>query len=84
VNRESLAEASVGGEAEKKDPDRQKLVGRTGVTLSTLRPSGRADFDGKLLDVVAEGAFIEKGREVKIVAVHGNRIVVAPREEVEA
>jgi len=83
VNRENLQEASVGSEADRKDPDRQKLVGRTGVTLTTLRPSGRADFDGKLLDVVAEGAFIEKGREVQVVAVHGNRIVVAPREEVQ-
>jgi membrane-bound serine protease (ClpP class) len=84
VNRESLAEASVGTEAEKKEPDRHRMVGRTGKTLTTLRPSGRAEIDGTLRDVVAEGAFIEKGREVQVVAVHGNRIVVAPREEVQA
>ncbi len=84
VNRQNLQEASVGSEAEKQEPDRNKMVGRTGVTLTTLRPSGRADIDGKLRDVVAEGAFIEKGREVQVVAMHGNRIVVAPREEVQA
>ena len=33
--------------------DMQKLVGREGVSLTPLRPSGNGDFDGEKLDVVS-------------------------------
>jgi len=60
-------------------PDQQPskdIVGEVGVALTALRPAGRADFDGRLLDVVTEGEFLEKGAKVEIVAIHGNRVVV--------
>ena len=41
-------------------------VGTVGEALSTLRPSGIARFDGKRLDVVADGEWIEAGQPVKI------------------
>ena len=40
--------------------DMQKLVGREGVSLTPLRPSGNGDFDGEKLDVVSDGAFIPR------------------------
>ena len=52
------------------------LTGREGVCLTTLRPSGDADFEGKKLDVVSEGEFIEKGSRVKIDRIEGLRIIV--------
>lgn len=42
-------------------------VGQTGLTTTALRPSGTAEFDGKLVDVVAEFGFIERGRSVRVV-----------------
>ncbi len=52
-------------------------VGQLGRVSGTgLRPSGRVDFGGRLIDVVSIGAFIEPGGKVKVVEVHGNRIVV--------
>jgi len=62
-------------------PEMAQMVGRSGVALSALRPAGRADFDGKLLDVVTDGGFIEKGMRVRILEVHGSRVVVEPRRE---
>jgi len=56
--------------------DLADFVGREGVSLSVLRPSGTADFDGVKLDVVSESTFIPKGRKVKVVQVNGPRIVV--------
>ncbi|MCK5676150.1 MAG: hypothetical protein KAH99_03945 [Verrucomicrobia bacterium] len=41
-------------------------VGTAGEAVSTLRPSGIARFDGKRVDVVADGEWIEAGRPVKI------------------
>ncbi len=41
-------------------------VGTAGEAVSTLRPSGIARFDGKRIDVVADGEWIEAGQPVKI------------------
>jgi membrane-bound serine protease (ClpP class) len=54
------------------------LVGARGVAESQLRPAGRARIDGRLLDVVAEGALVQPGTAVRVVAVRGNVVVVRP------
>jgi membrane-bound serine protease (ClpP class) len=54
------------------------LVGRTGVAETQLRPAGRARIDGKHVDVVAEGAFVQPGTPVRVVAVRGNLVTVRP------
>jgi len=52
------------------------LVGVRGVAISTLRPAGKAEINGQRMDVVTEGEFIEEGRPIIIIEVHGARIVV--------
>jgi len=52
------------------------LVGKIGVSDSVLRPSGRAVFDDKVYDVIADGDFIEPGRGIVVTRVRGNRIIV--------
>ena len=56
-------------------------VGDWGKSESLLRPAGRASFGGRSFDVVSDGAFIEPDRQVKVLAIHGNRIVVAEIED---
>ncbi|GAB4189079.1 MAG: hypothetical protein Kow00105_03630 [Phycisphaeraceae bacterium] len=51
-------------------------VGLQGVAVTDLRPSGLARFEGREIDVVSVGPFIEKGQPVKVIEVHGSRIVV--------
>jgi membrane-bound serine protease (ClpP class) len=51
-------------------------VGATGVTASALRPSGKAMFGDKYLDVVSDGAYIDHGTAVEVIRVAGNRIIV--------
>lgn len=58
------------------EEDMQRYLGREGVCLTTLRPSGNVDFDGEKLDVVSEGAFIPKGARVRVVRVEGLRVLV--------
>ncbi len=55
---------------------REGYLGRRGKTLTILRPAGRAVFGEEILDVVTEGDFIEKDREVKVIKAEGNRVVV--------
>lgn len=56
--------------------DLSYLLGSEGKTLSVLRPSGIADFNGVRLDVVSEGEYIPKDTLVYIDKIEGNRIVV--------
>jgi membrane-bound serine protease (ClpP class) len=51
-------------------------VGQTGEAVSRLRPAGKARFGDAVVDVVAEGAFIDRGAKVEIIAIYGNRVVV--------
>ncbi|MBM7716307.1 membrane-bound serine protease (ClpP class) [Bacillus thermophilus] len=58
--------------------NRLELVGKKGVTITPLRPSGTVLIDDERIDVVAEGNFIENNTGVKVVKVEGSRIVVRP------
>ena len=53
-----------------------ELLGLEGVTHSDLRPSGTAYIGERKLDVVTYGDFIPRQTAVRVVEVHGNRIVV--------
>lgn len=50
--------------------------GEKGNAATYLRPVGKAEFDGKVFDVISEGEFIEKGKEVEVVSVSGSKIIV--------
>lgn len=56
--------------------DYTSLVDRTGIATTILRPVGRAEFDGKPVDVVARDGFVDKGETVKVVAVEGSTVTV--------
>jgi membrane-bound serine protease (ClpP class) len=59
------------------DPEEDtSLVGLEGVSHSDLRPGGTAYFGDRKLDVVTHGDYIPRQTAVRIVEVHGNRIVV--------
>jgi membrane-bound serine protease (ClpP class) len=51
-------------------------VGDAGEVVSTLRPTGKAKFGNAIVDVVAEAEFLNKGTNVEIIEIHGNRVVV--------
>jgi membrane-bound serine protease (ClpP class) len=50
--------------------------GNRGTALTPLRPAGIASFEGKRIDVVSQGEFVEAGQSVEIVRDDGNRVVV--------
>jgi membrane-bound serine protease (ClpP class) len=64
------------------DDDRDSLVGSIGVAVSDLRPSGRVEIDGKLVDVVTQGDWLSQGDKVEIIEDTGYRRVVRPAESV--
>jgi len=54
----------------------RELSGKEGVALTTLRPSGIVQIEGKKYSVVTSGELIEAKEKIKVVKVEGNRIVV--------
>ena len=57
------------------------FLGREGTTVTVLRPTGMAEFDGVKLNVVSDGEFIAQGKAIRVQSVEGNRIVVAELRE---
>lgn len=55
---------------------RAEYIGKTGVTITPLRPSGIAEIEGKRLDVMTTGAFIEQGETVEVANAEGMHIIV--------
>ncbi len=47
-----------------------------GRSLTILRPSGKAQFDDRVVDVVTEGEFIAPEVALTVVATDGMRVVV--------
>ncbi len=50
--------------------------GATGISLTTLRPSGKANFAGQVVDVVTAGEFIAAQTPVRVISTDGMRVVV--------
>lgn len=53
-----------------------ELVGKEGIVLTTLRPAGTIEIDGKRYDAISLGEFIEKGAKIKVIKVEGGKIIV--------
>ena len=51
-------------------------TGRFGRTLSTLRPGGVADFDGRRVDVLAEGIMVDPDQWVRCIDVRAGKVIV--------
>ncbi len=51
-------------------------LGTTGRVLTELRPVGKADLAGHVVDVMTQGGWIPTGRLVKVIEIQGNRITV--------
>jgi membrane-bound ClpP family serine protease len=52
--------------------------GDEGVTMSTLRPVGKAEFGGKTFEVKTLGNYLEEGRKIRIIHIQSNQIIVEP------
>jgi len=52
------------------------LIGETGRSTTMLRPTGKARFGDLLIDVIADGYFIEPDILVEVLDVQGTRVIV--------
>lgn len=57
------------------------LKGRTGKTVSPMRPSGTVDFDGKRVDAMTEGMMLDAGVWVRCMDIRRGLVIVRKMEE---
>lgn len=62
-------------------PVRQDYVGKTGHTLTFMRPSGTVLIEDERIDAVTEGEFLREGCKVQVIKVEGPRLVVRAYKE---
>ncbi|QLY78926.1 NfeD family protein [Clostridium intestinale] len=56
--------------------DLDYLLGKRGVAITDLRPSGSVDIDGVKFDVISDGEYISIGTKVEIFKVSGVKLLV--------
>ena len=56
------------------------LVGITGTAETDLRMAGKGRLQGRLIDVVSESEYIDKGTPIRVLQVEGIRVVVVRDE----
>lgn len=57
-------------------PELKSFVGHEGKSVTALHPGGTAIIDGKRLDVVSRGEYIDKDSNLVVVEATGNQIIV--------
>lgn len=48
-------------------PDLSSLLGCEGIAVTDLRPAGKADFEGRKLDVSVRQGFVMKGTRIRVI-----------------
>lgn len=69
INTDTLAE----------DPlrvDFQSLVGKEGKAVTTLRPSGEADFNGLRVQVTTNGEMVQRGTRLRVLDATPTKVIV--------
>lgn len=60
--------------------DQDEYLGKSGLALTDLRPSGVAMIDEERLDVVTRGEYLEKQTEIVVIGIRGNQIIVQEKD----
>lgn len=78
ISRTALVEknTAVPEGATEGTPKHKELIGKTGETITELRPVGKAKIDDKIYDVTSEDGFVDKGVGIEVVAAEGVKITV--------
>lgn len=61
--------------------DLKYLLGKKGVAMTDLRPTGVGQIDGINFDVISEGNYILAGEPVEIIKVEGSKLIVRVSKE---
>jgi membrane-bound serine protease (ClpP class) len=84
VGRRLLAEVPSSDEVLPDDEERRalrELVGKVGRAETRMLPSGAVLIEGRSIDAMSEGMPIDPGQPIRVIEVHGTRVIVRPVTE---
>lgn len=55
--------------------------GDKGITISALRPMGKAEFNDKVFEVKTNGGYLGSGTKIKVVRIQNQTIIVEPFDQ---
>ena len=77
VYQRIVSHTASGVKSEKLEAQRRtSREGQLGVTISALRPGGKAQFGNEVVDVISQGDLVAKGQKVKIIGHSGTEAIV--------
>jgi membrane-bound serine protease (ClpP class) len=76
---ENQQDKGARGRAGVDDENFEQLKGKSGITVTALRPSGIAEIDRKRYSVVSESEMIEPAVAIVVKDVEGNNIIVSKK-----
>ena len=79
VTLRTTLSSKEGGTSQPSELD--KFLGMEGIAVTDLRPAGTAVINGKRVDVVSRGEYLDKDSRIVVSSVTGNQIVVRKIEE---
>jgi len=53
-----------------------KLINQEGISMTPLRPSGIVEINGKRLNAITGGEYVEIDTKVRIISIEGNKVIV--------
>jgi membrane-bound serine protease (ClpP class) len=59
----------------------EELLGEIGEVMTPLRPVGMVDFAGRRMECVAEGGYVDKGKQVTVIKVESTQLTVRVVEQ---
>jgi membrane-bound serine protease (ClpP class) len=54
----------------------ENLIGKEGMVIGHLRPSGIIEIEGNRYDAISDGDFIHKNQKIIVTSISGNKIMV--------
>ncbi|MDE6181986.1 MAG: NfeD family protein, partial [Eubacteriales bacterium] len=54
----------------------EEFIGREGMTKTALRPTGDAEFNGVILEVMSENGYIDNNTKIKVTRILENKLYV--------
>ena len=70
-----LLKASIDGHSNKVQAE-DSIIGKNGIALTRLNPSGKVSINGKNYDAYSQDGFIENGREISVVAQDTFKLII--------
>lgn len=55
---------------------KDEYLGKEGISVTELRPSGIIEINGERLDALSDGSYIPKEANIKVIRVEGSKIIV--------